>query len=163
MSLYLKIQDAVDGKCGSVYLTISGRRFEVPGVQKIEAHDTIKERTMSTVGTVKTQTAMAGVDGAGTMSINYYAVAIFGEIMEKYRRTGQYEPFDLLIINEDPATSLGRRSVAFTGCVLTGNLPLASLDATTADSLTMEVSFKYEDYTVMEDFGLPQYTGREDK
>ena len=38
MSIFLKIQDTVDGKLGSVYLTIDGRRYEVPGIQKIDGH-----------------------------------------------------------------------------------------------------------------------------
>ena len=50
MSIFLKIQDTVDGKLGSVYLTIDGRRYEVPGIQKIEAHDVVKERTLKHCG-----------------------------------------------------------------------------------------------------------------
>ncbi|MEG1477984.1 MAG: phage tail tube protein, partial [Clostridiales bacterium] len=85
MSVFLKIQDAVDGKLGSVYFTIEGRRYEIPGIQKIEAHDSVKERSMKTVGTVKTQTAVAGVEGSGSMTIHYYAVATFGRMIDHYR------------------------------------------------------------------------------
>ena len=36
MSIFFEIQDTVDGKLGSVYLTIDGRRYEVPGIQKLK-------------------------------------------------------------------------------------------------------------------------------
>jgi hypothetical protein len=161
MSLYLKIQDTVNGKCGSVYFTIDGRRFEVPGIQKIEAHESIKERTMTTVGTVKTQSALSGVEGSGSMTINYWAVSIFGKMIDKYRKTGVYDTFDILVINEDPANSIGRRSVSFSGCVLSGDIPLAVLDATSDDSLTVDISFKYDDYAAIDDFSEPVNVGRE--
>jgi hypothetical protein len=161
MSIFLKIQDTINGKKGSVYFTIDGRRFEVPGIQKIEAHDTIKERTLNTIGTVKTQSAISGVEGSGSMTINYYAVSTFGKMIEKFRSTGVYETFNILVINEDPSTSLGRRSCSFTGCTLSGDIPLALLDATTDDGLTIDVSFKYEDYATMGDFSEPVNIGQE--
>ncbi|MDO4541309.1 MAG: phage tail tube protein [Bacillota bacterium] len=162
MSIFLKIQDTVDGKLGSVYFTIDGRRYEAPGIQKIEAHDTIKERTMRTVGTVKTQTAVAGVEGSGTMTIHYYAVASFGRIIDEYRRTGVFKPFDMLIINHDKGTALGRRSVSFTNCTLCGDVPLAALDSTIDQALTIELKFKYDEFSIIEDFSEPTAIGRED-
>ena len=161
MSIYLKIADAVNGKLGSVYFTVDGRRFEVPGIQKIEAHDTMKERSMTTVGTVKTQTAPAGVEGEGSMTIHYYAVSTFGAMIENYRRTGRFTPFDILIINEDRGTNLGRRTTSFSDCVLTGQVPLAVLDAETERALTIELHFKYGEYRVIEDFNAPTAIGRE--
>ncbi len=161
MSIYLKIQDAVNGRKGQVYFTIDGRRYEVPGIQKIEAHDTIKERSMNTVGTVKTQTALAGVEGSGTMTVNYYAVSTFGKMMESYRKNGQYTSFDILIVNEDKSTSLGRRSSLFSQCVLSGDVPLALLDATADDSLTIDIHFKYLEYENLEDFTSPANVGSE--
>ncbi|HIZ76054.1 MAG TPA: phage tail tube protein [Firmicutes bacterium] len=161
MSIFLKIQDTVDGKLGSVYLTIDGRRYEVPGIQKIEAHDVVKERTLKTVGTVRTQTAVAGVEGSGTMTIQYYAISIFGKIIEKYRREGNFTPFDLLIVNYDKGTGLGRRSASFSNCTLCGDVPLAALDSTIDDALTIDLKFKYDDFYILEDFAEPTAIGRE--
>lgn len=163
MSIFLKIQDTVNGRRGRVYFTIGGRRYEVPGIQKIEAHDTVKERSMSTIGTVKTQTALAGVEGSGSMTINYYAVSTFGEMMASYRKEGRFTPFDILIVNEDKSTSLGRRSSLFSQCVLTGDVPLALLDATNDDSLTVDIRFKYLEYENLEDFAMPSHVGSEEE
>ncbi len=161
MSIFLKIQDTVDGKLGSVYLTFEGRRYEVPGVQKIEAHDSVKERTMRTIGTVKTQTAVAGVEGSGSLTIQYYAIAIFGKIIDTYRRTGVLEPFDLMIINYDKGTGIGRRSVSFSNCTLCGDVPLAALDSTIDAALTIDLQFKYDEFGIIEDFSEPTAIGRE--
>lgn len=161
MSLFLKIQDTVNGRKGSVYFTIGERKIEVAGIQKIEAHDSIKERTFNTVGTVKTQSAPSGVEGSGSMTINYWAVEIFSKMIEEYRKTGKYEVFDILVINDDPATSIGRRSVSFTSCTISGDIPLAALDATSDDALTIDVGFKYQDVEVLEDFIEPTNVGRE--
>lgn len=162
MSIFLKIQDTVDGKLGSVYFTIDGRRYEVPGVQKIEAHDTVKERSMRTIGTVKTQTAVAGVEGSGSLTIQYYAIATFGKIIDEYRRTGVFKPFDMLIVNYDKGTGIGRRSASFTNCTLCGDVPLASLDSTIDDALTIDVRFKYDEFSIIEDFTEPTAIGRDD-
>lgn len=161
MSVFLKIQDAVDGKLGSVYFTIDGRRYEVPGIQKIEAHDSVKERTMKTVGTVKTQTAVAGVEGSASITMHYYAVTTFGKMIEEYRRTGRFKSFDMLIINEDKETGLGRRSASFTNCTLSGDVPLAALDSTIDDALTITLNFKYDDFQIIEDFSENPAVGRE--
>ena len=161
MSIFLKIQGTVDGKLGSVYFTIDGRRYEVPGIQKIEAHDSVKERSMRTVGTVKTQTAVAGVEGSGSLTIQYYAVATFGKIIDSYRRTGELKPFDMLIVNYDKGTGLGRRSASFTNCTLYGDVPLAILDSTIDEALTIDVKFKFDEFNIIEDFGEPTAIGRE--
>ena len=116
---------------------------------------------MNTVGTVRTQTAVAGVEGVGTMTIHYYAVAMFGKIIENYRRTGTMVPFDLLIVNYDKGTGLGRRSSSFSNCTLCGDVPLAVLDSTIDDALTIDLKFKYDDYRVLENFTEPKAIGRE--
>ena len=161
MGTYLKIADAVNGKQGEIYFTIDGQRIHVPGVQKIEAHDTIKERTLNTIGTVKTQTGVAGVEGSGTMTVQYYAIKILGEMVDHYRRTGKYKPFEILIINEDPNTSIGRRSIAYLDVVLTGDVPSSVLDASSEDGLTIDISFKYGDKVVNDNFGAPTAIGRD--
>lgn len=161
MSLYLKINDGVDGKQGEAWITTNGITRELVGLQKLEAHDTVNERSMKTVGTVKTQTATAGVDGAGTMSVHYCAIKTFAKMTETYRKTGVMPRFDLVIINNDPATSLGRRSVSFTDCILTGDVPIAALDATTDDHLIIELNFKYSDCSIESEFSDPKNIGRE--
>ncbi|MEE0775880.1 MAG: phage tail tube protein [Bacillota bacterium] len=161
MSIYLKIADGVDGKQGEAWITVDGVTKELVGLQKIEALDTVNERTMKTVGTVKTQTAMGSVDGSGTMTLHYCALPTFARMIEKYRKTGKITRFDLIIINDDPGTSLGRRSASFTDCVLSGDVPLAVLDATTDEHLTVDLNFKYSDYTQESDFNEPKNIGRE--
>lgn len=161
MALFMKIDDGVDGKQGSVYITVDNKVKELPGVQKIEAKDSIAERTMKTVGTVKTQSAAAGVEGSGSLTIHYWAIMIFSEMVATYRKTGVMPTFDLLIINNDPATSLGRRSTAFTDCCLSGDVPQALLDATTDDHLTIDIEFKYSDCSIQDEFSEPAAVGRE--
>lgn len=159
--LFLKIEDAVNGRLGSVYFMIDNTCLEVAGIQKIEAHDTIKERTMNTVGTVRTQTALSGVEGEGSLTIHYYAVSVFSNMMKKYRNQGRFAPFRIVVVNEDNGTGLGRRIISFNGCTLAGDVPLAALNATINDALTFDIRFKYEDYNVLEDFSGQPATGRE--
>ncbi len=161
MSVYLKIEDSVNGKQGEAYITLNGIMRELVGLVKIEAHDTIKERTMNNVGTVKTQSAPSGVEGSGTLTINYWAIKIFAEMVKTYRQTGKMPRFDLTIINDDPGTSIGRRSAGFNGCILTGDVPLASLEASSDDPLTIDISFKYNEYVPGDDFSDPANIGRE--
>jgi len=158
--IYLKIDDAVNGKQGSAYITIDGVMYDLPGLQKIEAHDTLKERTMNTVGTVRSQSAPAGVEGSGTLTIQYWAIKIFAGMVNTYRKTGKMPRFDLLVENDDPGTSLGRRSSGFNGCILTGDIPLAALDGNADDGLTIDISFKFDEYVPGDEFANPANVGR---
>ncbi|MEG1822940.1 MAG: phage tail tube protein [Clostridiales bacterium] len=158
---YLKIDEVVNGKMGEVYITIGGKMTELVGIQKIEAHDTINERTLKTVGTIKIQTAPAGVDGSGTMTLQYGHIKIFSGMVATYRKTGKMPRFDLTIINNDPAPSLGRRSASFIDCCLSGDVGFAALDADSDDGLTIEINFKYSDSEIMDDFNDFAEIGRE--
>lgn len=57
MSVYLKTQTALTGNKGKPGLLLTALPKNWWDCKKIEAHDTVNERSMKTVGTVKTQTA----------------------------------------------------------------------------------------------------------
>ncbi|MEG1478313.1 MAG: phage tail tube protein, partial [Clostridiales bacterium] len=80
---------------------------------------------------------------------------------DHYRKTGEFKPFDMLIINYDKGTGLGRRSASFTNCTLYGDVPLATLDSSIDDALTIDVKFKYDEFQIIEDFSAPTAIGRE--
>ena len=158
---FIKIDDVVDGKSGEAWMTQNGVVKELVGLQKVEFHDTINERKLKTVGTVRTQTAPSGVDGAGTMTVQYGHIKTFASMVMEYRRSGKMPIFDLLIINNDPGTSMGRRSVSFEDCRLTGDVPMAALDADSDDGLTCELNFSYSNADIQEEFADISAIGRE--
>jgi len=158
--IYLKIEDSVNGKQGNAYITIDGQMQDLPGLQKIEGHYTLKERTLNTVGTIKTQSAPAGLEGSGTMTIAYWAIKIFADIVRKYDQTGIMTRFDLLVENDDPGTSLGRRAASFNDCILTGDVPLAALDGTSDDGMTIDINYKFNEYIPGDEFSDPANVGR---
>jgi len=161
MSVYLLMRDAVNGKCGSVFLTVDGKRHELAGVQKLSAHDKVSKSTFTTVGTVTEQTKITGVSGTGTLSIHYYANCIFGKLIQAFRKTGVWKEFQLMVVNEDAGTSVGKQSVVFEGCILTGDIPISKLDAHGNDPLLMDFTFSYQNWYALDEFNLPSAVGRE--
>ena len=161
-TIYQKADELVNGKKGSVFFTINGRRKEIPGIAKIEANVRLSTAPFVTVGTTKKQTRITGREGVGSITFEYWMIKIFyGELYGEYKRTGIFPEWDVMIINEHGGATLGSRTVQLFGCQLTGEIPVALLDSTTDDGLRRDVSFTFEDDEGLEEFGDPQRVGRE--
>ncbi|OQB15712.1 MAG: hypothetical protein BWY15_00425 [Firmicutes bacterium ADurb.Bin193] len=161
MNSYLKAEDTVNGRIGCVWLNLRGVLSELVGLVKFEAKDNVETSDFKTVGTTKTQTKVKGVSGKGTIEMQYHGVSIFSGIVQKFRQTGVLDTFSLTVENNDPNTSLGVRTVTYTGCTLDGDIPSALLDSSAEDGMTISIGFKYTDCTVLKDFSEPANIGRD--
>lgn len=124
---YILARDTVNGAEGTVFVTVDGRNIEVASMRNIRASANIQSTDMRVIGTPKIQQKPNGVQQSGTGNI-YYGDDLFRDMVLSYINTGVMPEFDIQITNSDPATSLGTQSMAFYGCHLTGDVPMAILD-----------------------------------
>ena len=73
-------------------------------------------------------------------------------------KTGKMKTFTLQITNDDPTTSLGRQTMTFYNCMLTGTISLAVLNMDEA-MLNYDFNFTYTNVERMEAFTDPTQYG----
>ena len=154
---YLLARDAVHGAAGKAFITQDGQVKELFGAKKINAQGEIASNDMKVIGTKKIQNKPGGVKLTGTGTV-YYGTTMFAEMLAEYIHTGNLPHFNMQVTNDDEATSIGAQTVALYNCQLTGNIPVATLDAD-ADMLTFDFSFTFEDFEILSYYHDPSELG----
>ena len=75
-----------------------------------------------------------------------------------YINNGITTEFSIQVTNEDPATSVGRQTIAVYGCTLTGEIPIAILDSEEA-MLNYDFEFTYSSIERLQAFTEPSRYG----
>lgn len=154
---FLLARDTVNGAEGKIFVTIGGRNIEIASMRNIQTDAEIQSSDMRVIGTRMVQTKVNGVKGSGSGNI-YYGSDIFRDMLLEYMNTGKMQEFDIQITNDDPSTSIGRQSMAFYGCVLTGTIPMAILNDEEA-MLNYDFNFAYTRASKIEAFSEPASYG----
>ena len=159
MNNFLLVQDTIHGAAGKAFITQDGIVKEIFAAKKIDAKGNIAESDMKVIGTKRIQVKKGGVKltGTGTM---YYATSDFSKMLEQYVHTGVLPYFNMQVTNEDKASSIGAQTVALYKCQLTGDIPVFILDDS-ADMLTFDFSFTFEDFEILSYFKAPSELGSE--
>ena len=143
---FLLERDALNGKSGSAFMTISGQNIEMFNMKKFQSDAEFQESDFKVVGTTLVQKKTTGVTLTGSMTI-YYGTPHFLRLLQEYLKTGKLPYFTLQITNDDPSTSVGTQTVVLYNVKLQ-KLPVAMLDAD-SDWLEEEVSFSYTNIEVL--------------
>lgn len=146
---FLLEQDALNGKAGKAFATISGRNVEMFGLKKFQSDAEFQESDFVVVGTNIIQKKTKGVTLTGSATV-YYGTPVFLEMLQEYLKTGKLPYFTFQITNEDKGSSVGRQVVALYNVKLT-KVPIAILDDS-ADYLTAEISFSYTGVEILTPF-----------
>lgn len=142
--------NAISGREGRAYAKIDGNNEEMFFARRIEAGVEKTKATVKALGKRMAGHKTIGGEGKGTMSL-YYLSPLFRGLLTRWRSTGQDVFFDLVIENDDIQSAAGTQQVLLTGVNLDGGV-LALLDGTADNPLEEEVSFTFEDFTVMTPF-----------
>jgi hypothetical protein len=153
---FLLERDALNGKEGRAIVTINGKQIELFGCRNVKADYSLDSSDLKLVGTRLVQKKTTGIQLTGSMTI-VYGTPYFKQLISDYMKTGAPPYFTLQIINNDPATSVGRQVAALYNCrINSGNL--AQLDAD-ADFLTEDVQFDFTHFALVEQFHDPDQLG----
>jgi hypothetical protein len=150
---FLLEHDAVNGKEGTAFMTKDGRNIELFQLKKLQADAEFQEADFKVVGTRLVQKKTTGVALTGSMDI-YYGTPEFLAMLIDYQKTGKLPVMSIQVINNDPATTVGRQVVALYGVKL-GKIPVALLDAD-ADFLSGNITFSYTSVEVLNAFNAPE-------
>jgi hypothetical protein len=145
--------DAVSGKMAKAYVTINGRVEELFYAKSLEATIEKSKADVPVLGRTNVGKKPAGWSGSGTMTI-YYVTSLFRQMMLDYIKTGRETYFDLQVVNEDPASSVGKQTVVLRNCSL-DSVIAAKFDAAGEDMLEEEVAFTFDGYDVLDSFTAP--------
>ncbi|WP_067843600.1 phage tail tube protein [Amphibacillus sediminis] len=149
---FFKAGDAISGQEGRAYATIDGQVEEMFYVKTLEATAEKQKTEMRTLGKRGTQNKATGWNGTGSMTI-YYATSRFRELMYQYMKTGRDVYFDIMIVNEDPSSSIGNQSVVIKNVNL-DSVVMAKLD-TESEILEEDIDFTFDDVDILNTFSEP--------
>lgn len=153
---FLLERDAVNGKEGKAFATISGKNVEMFGLKKFQSDAEFQEADFKVVGTRLVQKKTTGVQLTGSATI-YYGTPEFVKLVENYLKTGALPYFTIQVTNDDPGTTVGRQTIAFYNVKLQ-KVPIAMLDADT-DYLSEDISFSFTSFEILESFHAPEQLG----
>ena len=154
---YFKAGDTISGQEAVAKMTIKNSDGtstieDLFFAKNLEATCQINKTPVKTLGKRGEQHKPNGWTGSGNMTI-YFATSIFRKMAIQYIKTGIPVYFDLLVTNDDPASSIGEQTTLLKNCSL-DSVILAKFDVD-ADVLDESADFTYDDADLLDEFGRP--------
>ena len=146
-------QDAPSAKLAECFVTVGSRRYNVLSGKSFEANANISTEEVNAIGRIMKGHKANGLEGTFSMTV-YKCSAMFGNMVEEYKKTGVLPVFDIQVTSEDPATSIGADTKIYTGCQLDGDVLLSMFDAE-GDFIEQEVSGFFDDWQNASDYTEP--------
>ncbi len=148
----MQASDTISGQEGRAYATINGQVEEMFYIKSLEAKVEKEKAEVKTLGHRGTQHKSIGWSGSGSMTI-YYVTSVFRQLMLDYIKHGRDTYFSVVVVNEDPASSIGKQTVTLKKVNL-NSVVMAKLD-TEAEGLDEEIEFTFEDVDIQDKFTKP--------
>jgi hypothetical protein len=142
----MNVEDTISGKQAKAFITIEGQQEELFYAKTGEATIEKTKADVPMLGRTAVGKKTLGWTGTGTLTL-YYVTSKYRELMHQYATTGKDFHFDLMIVNEDPASRSGKQVVTLKRCNLDSVL-LAKFDAAGEDALEEEMPFTFEDFSI---------------
>lgn len=149
---FLRAGDTISGQEARAIATIDGQVVDLFFAKSVEAIATKRKSEVRTLGRRGTQSKTVGWSGTGTMNM-YYVSSKMRELMMRYIKSGKDVYFTLVIINNDPTSSIGTQTVALYNCNLDATT-LAKFD-TEAETLDESATFTFDDAEMLTKFVRP--------
>lgn len=146
---FLNKDDAINAREGRITANINGQIKELAEVKSLTASIEFSKADFKAIGTSATQKKTTGWSGTGSMTI-YYVTSDWNKIILDYTKYKKVTNFDILVVNEDPSSSIGKQTIKLSRCTLDGG-DVAKLDAD-ADFLDGTYNFTFEDYEIVDAF-----------
>ena len=100
-----------------------------------------------------TQHKVVGAEGTGSMTM-YFMNSEMLRMAIEYIKNGKMPEIKLQIKNEDNQSTVGKQEVILLGVVL-NSIPVASIDDSSDDPITVDTDFTFDDIEGLSYFDLP--------
>ena len=145
----LNAPDTISGR-GRAYAKINGNNEELFFAKSVEASVEKSKSEVKAIGKRMTGHKTTGANGTGSMTL-YYLTPLLRQMLKEWKDTGVDVYFDLVVENDDPASSAGKQSILLMGCNL-DSVVLTKLDGDSDDPLEEDADFTFEDFDILEAF-----------
>ena len=149
MANIMKAKDAVAASLAECYVTIDGNRYNFMHAINLEAAVEKTKTEVPILGKTGKGNKASGWKGTGSATF-HYNTSVFRELLTKYKNSGEDTYFDIMVINDDKTSAVGRQTVILKDCNVDGGV-LAKFD-TEAEYLDEEMDFTFEDWEIPEKF-----------
>ena len=146
----LNAPDTISGREGRAYAKINGNNEELFFAKSVEASVEKSKSEVKAIGKRMTGHKTTGANGTGSMTL-YYLTPLLRQMLKEWKDTGVDVYFDLVVENDDPASSAGKQSILLMGCNL-DSVVLTKLDGDSDDTLEEDADFTFEDFDILEAF-----------
>ena len=141
--------DSITSSLGSCYITIGGQRKLFMQAIEIKITAEKNKSEVPIMGSAVKGNKATSIKIKGSASF-HFNTSMFDNPMLEFQNTGKDFYFDMQLTNEDPTSSVGRRTVIAQGCNL-DEWTVAILNAD-GDYSTGEVSFTVEHIEIPEQY-----------
>lgn len=149
---FMRYEDTISGAEGKATIKIKGNQEDAFYLRSFEASIDLNKAEGRTLGKRGTQHKVTG--WSGSISMNIYSVTTaFAKYAETYKNTGRLDPIDITCENYDPASTVGRQTVAIYGFI-PDSISLAKLDVE-SDALDQDLNGTFEDFAIISEFVKP--------
>lgn len=154
---YLKAGDTISGQEAVAKMTIKNPdgTTSIEDMffgKNLEATCEIEKTDVRTLGKRGAQHKPSGWTGSGSMTI-YYVTSLFRKMALQYIKTGVPVYFDIIVTNNDPASSVGPQTIVLKNCSL-DSVILAKFDVD-SEVMDEDVDFTFDDAYMLDSFVTP--------
>lgn len=151
---YTKISDLVTGNEGSAYITMDGVNRYFFELSKLDSSIEFTVIAKRLLGHRMKQHKVVSAEGKGTATIYNVSPAAL-EVYNQYIKNGIVPAISIQTTNEDPGSTIGRRTVVMRSVIL-AKVPVAYLDDSSEDLNTQDIDFTFDDVDDLESYALPE-------
>lgn len=151
---YTKMTDLVTGSEGSAFITVDGQNRYFFEMSKIDASIEFTVIAKRLLGHRMKQHKVVGAEGKGSMTLYNVSPAALA-VYQQYIKDGDTPQISVQVTNEDPSSTIGRRTVVMRNIIL-AKVPVAYLDDSSEDLNTTDTDFTFDDLDDLESYVLPE-------
>ena len=150
---HVRLKDTISSKEGKAFITVDGQNRELFEISSIRAQLDLITQSKAMLGHRMTQHKVVGAEGTGSMTM-YFMNSEMLKMAISYIKNGSLPDIKLQIKNEDNQSTIGKQEVILLGVIL-NSIPVATLDDSSDDPITIDTDFTFDDIEGLSYFDLP--------
>lgn len=151
----MNTQDAISANYAECFVTLDGTRYSMLMAKEFEGKASINTKEVFRLGNPVVGHKSQTMSLAFSMTI-YKCTEIFDLVVERLLKTGVMPTFDIQTSNDDPATTVGRSTKIYSGCILDGDVMLSMFNSE-GDFVEQSIKGFCDNFTRPEQHTNPSY------